>query len=131
MHSTSLDLLDQSQAVAYVFLDSQEMVPIPFPGNLKKHMQPPDFDPRDPKRSNAFKDDPAPKATELETPSALGRPHGLSSEVSAGWAYGNPLHRHLLPDAPATFFMISAMYDSDDAFNRSPPLEVMKPNYGD
>jgi hypothetical protein len=36
-----------------------------------------------------------------------------------------------VPDAPATFFMISAMYDSDDAFNRSPPLEVMKPNYGE
>ncbi|KZN90188.1 Krueppel-like factor [Penicillium chrysogenum] len=43
----------------------------PFPGNLKKHMQPPDFDPRDPKRSNAFKDDPAPKASspELKAPS--------------------------------------------------------------
>lgn len=30
--------------------------------------------------------------SELETPSVLGRPHGLSSEVSAGWAYGNPNH---------------------------------------
>ncbi|CAG8890164.1 unnamed protein product [Penicillium egyptiacum] len=27
--------------------------------------------------------------------------------------------------------MTSAMYDSDDTFNRSPPLEAMKPNYGE
>ncbi|KAK4861206.1 hypothetical protein LT330_004122 [Penicillium expansum] len=26
--------------------------------------------------------------------------------------------------------MTSAMYDSDDAFNRSPPMEAIKPNYG-
>jgi hypothetical protein len=73
MHLTSLDLSGQSQAVAHVFLDSQEMVP------MAKSL---------PMRQSQG-------GTELETPSALGRPHGLSSEVSAGWAYGNPLHRHL------------------------------------
>lgn len=32
--------------------------------------------------------------SELDVPSVLGRPEGLSAEASAGWAYENP-HRHL------------------------------------
>lgn len=73
MDLTSLDLWDQSQAVAYDFFDSQVMVPMENSLRLRQSQG----------------------GTELETPSALGRPHGLSSEVSAGWAYENPLHRHL------------------------------------
>lgn len=43
----------------------------PLPGNQKNHKQPPDFDPRDPKRSNPFaRDEPAAKLSlELKAPS--------------------------------------------------------------
>lgn len=36
-----------------------------------------------------------------------------------------------MPDAPDNLFLTSAMYDSDDAFNKSPPMEAIKPNYGE